>query len=496
MHTKNSIHQHSVAGSSKPLTVDKDKYELVHALVSSAGMPHHNRLSSIYELLCSVVHSARTVVKGTDSQRRFSACFSELCRGALMGLADLEDSVFELRNPGRTASDAIDDEIMGINEVVLIKELSAYVASHTPGLTAQYLEHVGLSVLSKFGNARSRKGSASASCGMSDSNVNRKKRTRSTGEVTLDANRKRSTQTNQGIAPYNVSVGALDPFSAHHAIHTAFDDLGPMENDEAMMRSATTAAASNPSAPSGSTFHPKTTGATLGLSHSSTVASCKPLCASSKDIFILSSDGTKAFDLSASQPNLRAIPELCYYFLPWTMPAPKSVLDRVTLEKERHTSSGGSFPASGVAADNSHEDPPHHQGLIPIFEVCFAATPAELLSQWEGRDAALSSMAFGMPWGGGDDHQECCRRKKLVPLLTVDSKSSNDHTSRFEMSDEIEKEGDVVRRSGKEEHTKGEGFTEKPFFPFSACTCNAVPVTVLKDLVFNGVSSIDFIHYP
>ncbi|CCW63421.1 unnamed protein product [Phytomonas sp. EM1] len=496
MHSRDSNHQPSVAGSSKTLSVDKDKYELVYALVSSMGVSQHSRLSSIYQLLSSVVQSARTVVKGTDSQRRFSACFSELCRGALMGLSDLEDSVFELRNPGKNASDATDDEVMGISEVALVKELSAYVASHTSALTAQYLERVGLSVLNKHSNPGSRKGGASSSWGMSDNNDNRKKRVRSTGEIALEANRKRSKQSNQGISLHDkVAVGGSGPISGHHAMHAAFDDLGLLKEDETMIRSTMATTTSNTNATSGLTFHMKTADGTSGLLHSSTIASHMPISAPSKQSLFLSSDGTKAFDSSISQPNLRAIPEFDYYLRPWTMPAPKGVLDRVTLEKERHTSSMTSLPVAGIAADDSHVDSKLQHGLIPTLEVCFAATPGELLSRLERRDAALSSMAFCMPWVNSDDQQGSGRRRNQVPFSAMEPRSSTDLASRVEVNDEMEKEGETARRSGKEECMKGEGFIEKPFFPSPMCASSAVPLTVLKDLVFNGISNIDFIHY-
>ncbi|KAH9586540.1 hypothetical protein LSM04_008355 [Trypanosoma melophagium] len=112
---------------------------VIRAIQESKGA----KLSSINSLLQTVVQSARAVVKGTDSQRRFNAQFSEFCRAALVGIADLEDAVCELEK----AEGVADGEVKGIRVTDFIRELSCFVASQTSALGAQYLEHVGMSAL-------------------------------------------------------------------------------------------------------------------------------------------------------------------------------------------------------------------------------------------------------------------------------------------------------------------------------------------------------------
>ncbi|ORC91801.1 uncharacterized protein TM35_000053970 [Trypanosoma theileri] len=101
------------------------------------------KLTSINSLLQTVVQSARAVVKGTDSQRRFNAQFSEFCRAALVGIADLEDALCELEKDEGVAN----GEVKGIRVADFIRELSGFVASQTTALGAQYLEHVGMSAV-------------------------------------------------------------------------------------------------------------------------------------------------------------------------------------------------------------------------------------------------------------------------------------------------------------------------------------------------------------
>ncbi|KEG14200.1 hypothetical protein DQ04_00581180 [Trypanosoma grayi] len=123
--------------------VENTNSRVIRALQASKN----NKLASINLLLQGVVRSACTVVKGTDSQRRFNAQFSEFCRAALVGIAELEDAVYELeKTEGLTGNDENGVQCIGVADFV--KEMATFIASQTNALGVQYLEHVGMSALS------------------------------------------------------------------------------------------------------------------------------------------------------------------------------------------------------------------------------------------------------------------------------------------------------------------------------------------------------------
>ncbi|ESS69246.1 hypothetical protein TCDM_01991 [Trypanosoma cruzi Dm28c] len=108
-----------------------------------------HKLSSINALLQTVVQSAKNVVKGTDSQRRFNAQFSEFCRASLVGISDLEDAVYTLEKAdGVFGNDSSDEQgVKSIGAVGFVKEVAKFISSQTSALGVQYLEHVGISAV-------------------------------------------------------------------------------------------------------------------------------------------------------------------------------------------------------------------------------------------------------------------------------------------------------------------------------------------------------------
>ncbi|EKF29926.1 hypothetical protein MOQ_006273 [Trypanosoma cruzi marinkellei] len=108
-----------------------------------------HKLSSINALLQTVVQSAKNVVKGTDSQRRFNAQFSEFCRASLVGISDLEDALYTLEKAdGVSGNDSYDEQRgKGIGAVEFVKEVANFISSQTTVLGVQYLEHVGISAV-------------------------------------------------------------------------------------------------------------------------------------------------------------------------------------------------------------------------------------------------------------------------------------------------------------------------------------------------------------
>ncbi|CBH16953.1 hypothetical protein, conserved [Trypanosoma brucei gambiense DAL972] len=130
-----------------------DTCRLVRALQGSTDP----RLVSINSLLEGVVKSAQSLVKGTDSQKRFNMEFAEFCGVALMGLPDLEDAVDDLRVQENCANAAVNDQddFDGISPAIFMREIIGYVVSRNTNVGAQYLEHIGRSAMAKFAGQES-----------------------------------------------------------------------------------------------------------------------------------------------------------------------------------------------------------------------------------------------------------------------------------------------------------------------------------------------------
>ncbi|ESL05857.1 hypothetical protein TRSC58_06479 [Trypanosoma rangeli SC58] len=121
-----------------------------------------HKLASINALLQTVVQSAKTVVKGTESQRRFNAQFSEFCRASLVGIADLEDAVYALeKSDGLIKNESHDEQgVKGIRVADFVREMANFIASQTSVLGAQYLEHVGMSAVTAAAKTPQQKSTA------------------------------------------------------------------------------------------------------------------------------------------------------------------------------------------------------------------------------------------------------------------------------------------------------------------------------------------------
>ncbi|RNF18687.1 uncharacterized protein Tco025E_04383 [Trypanosoma conorhini] len=135
----------SNGGDSKGEVSELTNSRLIRAIQESTS----HKLASINALLQTVVQAAKTVVKGTDSQRRFNAQFSEFCRASLVGIADLEEAVYTLEKAdGIVDNESRDDQgVKGIRTTDFVKEIAVFIASQTNALGAQYLEHVGMSAV-------------------------------------------------------------------------------------------------------------------------------------------------------------------------------------------------------------------------------------------------------------------------------------------------------------------------------------------------------------
>eukprot|EP00796_Vickermania_ingenoplastis_P003794 gene3794-2684_t len=106
----------------------------------------NKQLQRIWGLFHGVETAAKTVVKDTDSQRKFNRMFTDLCKVAVLSLSEVEDAVYEITNPGMLACNAGVDDIMEIGERELIHSIAKHVSIGSR-LGAQYMENVGMNAV-------------------------------------------------------------------------------------------------------------------------------------------------------------------------------------------------------------------------------------------------------------------------------------------------------------------------------------------------------------
>lgn len=416
-------------GPAFPLPVDRDRFFLVFALTTPPpGMSTRPKLTSVHALLASVVESARQVVKGTHSQRRFNAQFTEFVRTTLVVLPDLEEAAFEWQHPGRRASEAAEEEIAGIQERNLVKELAGFVASQSTTLTMQYLEHVGLGALSKFRQQQSRKRDHT-SLVTEGSNATLSRRLKKEETVGSD--------NIPPIAPLE-PLGLLDEAEL---IRTAMEINGA--------RSHMNSTCDGPDA------------SALKVDRSITVDENPP------GVYTSGKDGCR-YDLRSVRQKLSVIPELGQRLHPWTIPQAFTglVVNRVTTEKEKRPlrSEGGPLPSlTPHCGGRTHSD--EQLAVRSLLEVCLAPGPTDLLRLWEEREA---SVATPLPSTSIANCGAQRRRRGLSPPQLG---------------------GNSPQQAPQKRHQP------RSFFPCLDVTCYAtVPISVMKELVHNGVSHLEFLH--
>lgn len=463
----------------QPAAVGEDRFYLVHTLVSVSGTK--SRLLKIHRLLTSIATAARTVVKGTDSQRRFSAEFGQFCRIALVGLADLEDAVFERRNPGRRAVEAADAEVMGIGEMDFMKEVAGFLASQTQALTAQYLEHVATSAVSK--HIKQQQQLEAAATAKAAAAV----RKRESPEADAAGTARGSNRSPEG----GRRGGGAAP-----ALALGDGELGLMDEAELLAR----AALLNNSGTGGS----RTTVPPLNAGHISREQqqpAPAPVRVLAEGVF-LSSDG-HTYDLRRQGQRLTAIDELQSRLEPWKTPQPFSTVElkRVTVDREKRTGGGGEALSAGSSGE-----------YVPLLDVCLSATPEELLRRWESREAALAVTSSDPP-----PQQQGAKRSKrraASPLEGHHPRSSGGgggqspplkHSTSGGSPDlaPLQPEGGggvgsataADKAHHGEEGPAGPGGRRRDFFPSLEVKGNvSVPGSVMRGLVHFGVSSIDFLY--
>ncbi|KAG5477196.1 hypothetical protein LSCM4_04413 [Leishmania orientalis] len=351
------------------------------------------QLSVVHRLLKSVLSAAGTVVRGTESQRKFTSLYTEFCVSAVRSLASVEDAVYELTHPGCRAADAADCDVEGIADADFIKQVAAYVATHTSALSVAYLEHVGQSALEKLQKQqrkRERLATTRSDSGATLSNraakVSRRAVARDAGTQGAHGGGDGCTVGMPGSSPFD-SLGLLD------AQETMRHALQVIEREKQMSASTTHDTAAVPRRG----LQECVTGQ-LGPSYSGTRPSgvffSKAPGGLSATVAAL--NGTPhgkcivAYELRDPHLKLSSIPELSTRLQPWTIPLPSSgvYLERVTMERDRR---GGNATSAATATVGLSK---------PALEVCLAPTPIELLKQWEIREAALAAEQHQHPSSG------------------------------------------------------------------------------------------------
>ncbi|CBZ27638.1 conserved hypothetical protein [Leishmania mexicana MHOM/GT/2001/U1103] len=366
-------------------TPSREEFVCVRA-IAQAGSSSSAQLTVVHRLLKSVLSAAGNVVRGTDSQRKFTSLYTEFCISAVRSLADVEDAVYELTNPGCRAADAADCEIEGIDDAEFLKQVAAYVAMHTGALGVAYLEHVGRSALEKL-QKQQRKRERSTTTGSGDAATSSHRPAKvgrtliARGAGAQAAHGGGTAVDMHGSSPFD-SLGLVD---AQETMRCALEAI-EREKQTAASTSTDAAAASrrglqafattqlglgySDDRPSG-VFLSRAPG---GLSTAATTSGGTPL-----------GNGTVAYELRDPHLKLSSIPELSTRMQPWTIPLPSSgvYLDRVTMERDRR---GWNASGNGTSAATAAVEP-----AKAALEVCLAPTPMEFLRQWESREAALAA---------------------------------------------------------------------------------------------------------
>ena len=394
-------------------TTETGDFTIIHAILHNRGNP---RLDSVQRLLLNVMSGAATVVRGTDSQRRFTSTYTEFCLNAVRCMADLEEAVFEHTHPGRRAADAAEDEIAGIAEDVFLKQVAAYVSTHTKSLGLAYLEHVALGALEKQQQQQRKRERASG--GSRSAGARAAKASRTGGASGFGGASSRGLGYNGGSSG---GVGSRSSSANGNAVagagsvNAAFDSLGLIDAQDTMrealqiMEQERNAAASRGGGSSSSSTARRRGPQQQQQPTAAVTASITKGYDARRGtgIFVSkapSSTGDQVvYDLHNQQLKLTSIPELATRLQPWTTSLTSSgvFLERVTMERERKggSSSGSAGVVNGGPNSMSGSSIPHSSHAEPVkttLDVCLSPTPMELLRQYEAREAALA--AEPQPW--------------------------------------------------------------------------------------------------
>lgn len=380
-------------GTPTPTTTEGEAHPFLLVELLEQQATGSGKLSSIHTLLKNVLQESRTVVKGTEGQRRFNVRFADFCRTAVLGMAELEDALFEHNNPGRRAADAADEEVQGITETEFVKALAGYVASQTTAMGVQYLEHIALGALTRSSSSSTatstatRAAAAAAAAATATSGGQRKRDRAAPGEGPGGNRRKEKTEstpasssaasaTTASFLAGDGTLGLIDESVTMRAAlkkvdgsdggvrrdaraagrdHLAKGDATPLSGVTWSAFSAFDVqhgAGRRRGAPpegtfisTGTTASNTSNGATSGGGGGSGGNSSLPKV-------------ERVFDLHKETLKLTTIPELAQRLQPWTLPQPLSgvALDRVTVEKEKRTTATATTMSSVSSSSGNNSN--------------------------------------------------------------------------------------------------------------------------------------------
>ncbi|KPI87325.1 hypothetical protein ABL78_3608 [Leptomonas seymouri] len=381
-------------GQTATSSSETGNFTIIQAIINNRS---NSRLDSVQRLLKNVVSGAASVVRGTDSQRRFTSTYTEFCLSAMRCMADLEDAVFEYTHPGRRAADARDDEIDGIAEDVFLKQVAAYVSTHTKSLGLAYLEHVALGALEKQQNQRKRERTSANSGGRAA------KASRTGGHSGVGGGRSAGSNSGISVADGASASSDFDTLGLIDAHDTMREALHILEQEKSATATGSVPANNGNSrrrgqqAVTASIGKHYTEDRSLGIIVSKASSAGAGPASSSTGSTSFAGDQV-VYDLRNPQLKLSSIPELSTRLQPWTIPLSSSgvFLERVTMERERKATSGGhasattTTPGVNAGTNNGHHTF-HREPTKTTLDVCLSQSPMELLHRYEAHEAALAA---------------------------------------------------------------------------------------------------------
>jgi hypothetical protein len=318
----------------------------------SPALEFHPRLRAVSNMLKRVIEKAKTVQKGTDSQKKFSLQYAELCQTVVVGLRDVEASA-------RAGFASVGSSNSTLSPVGFLAAIAAAVSAGSGGvLGAAYLESIGRSANHKVVAAAAK----AEDKGPPPLGGSRAKRSREADAPSPTAPHHIKKLSPKAV-PSPVIVGVASPLL--HSQH-------PMHHDPLPAFSLADGAALP-----GGKGRPQ-----------------------------LAPDGKLL-----SSKRLSSRPGLAVVMMPWTMPPPyshgvaieRAVIERATtgsgsaavtqlLQQRSQKSISSPVPGAEIHGSEAEKTSGAHcrvAGVPKVLEICQATSGSEMLHLWEIWDAAL-----------------------------------------------------------------------------------------------------------
>ena len=315
----------------------------------------HPRLKSMSSMLKRVIEKAKTVQKGTDSQKKFSLQYTEFCQAVIASMPELE-------SVARASFASLSSSSSSLSPVGFLVSIASCVSLGSGNtLAATYLENIGRSALHKAVAAAAK---AEEKPTPAPTRTAKRGREDQLADLPSPTTASHTRKFSPKAVPSPVIVGSASPLL--HSQH-------PMSHDPLPTFSLSAAASS-----SNSKF---------------------------KSVPLVESGGAS----SKQTKKLSTRPGLASVMMPWTMPPPYShgvAVDRAPIERavsglgasaitqimpQRSVSKVGA-ESHGTDSTAARRRPGSDAALPTVLDICLAASGAEMLALWEEREAGLDSL--------------------------------------------------------------------------------------------------------